>query len=669
MIRCLSCFNEYEGEDLCPFCGKLPLKQKEPIDLVPGTILAGRYLIGENVGTGGFGIIYRSFDLKFETVIAVKEYYPRRIVTRAAGTREIIVNSKGREEYEYRKRRFLAEARNMAKLGDNKNIPNVFEYFEENNTAYIVMEFLEGMSLGDMLNAPDYKPDSDFAIYAANEVGNALIALHQFGILHRDVAPDNIFICSDRDLKIKLLDLGAARLADEDEDVVDIVLKPGYSPIEQYIDDKKSRRGIDERADIYALGATLYHLLTGVKPDESSNRKIADNVLPPNEINPEIDENLSNAIMKAMALEKHLRFNNVKEFLSAINGNRKVVALKTERRTRKLKQILLIAMSILVVVVAAVTLNSYYESKREVAYLPDSSITVWYISDGNDGKTAAMEYIISDEEAGFVTAFPNVEVELKAFPESEYYVALETAAAIGELPTLFESSNASEEVLSKANDLDEVLISEQAADCYFLDQYDNYYSDHKKMPLAIEVPMVCVINNGHTMIDYSKATFSSLNDFNTDVISLDDDAAYLASLNFDRTEYAPMSDFMDNDANSSAVLVSSTMRINDIRSRLTSYNKSFIYPDTNEVRCTFMYEWSICSANRNNTASAERLLSWMLGNVYQSTLMINTAGKGEIPINKEAYAEKISSIYYAGITGDAYKKFVFKNDEEGEAAD
>ena len=268
MIRCLSCFNEYEDSNICPFCGKEPLKQKEPIDLMPGTILAGRYLIGENVGTGGFGIIYRSFDLKFETVIAVKEYYPRRIVTRAAGTKDIIVNTKGREEFEYRKKRFLAEARNMAKLGDNKNIPNVFEYFEENNTAYIVMEFLEGMTLGEMLNSPDYTPDSDFAIYAANEVGNALIALHHFGILHRDVAPDNIFICSDRELKIKLLDLGAARLADEDDDVVDIVLKPGYSPIEQYIDDKKSRKGIDERADIYALGVLLNVMLTGKIPKE-----------------------------------------------------------------------------------------------------------------------------------------------------------------------------------------------------------------------------------------------------------------------------------------------------------------------------------------------------------------------------------------------------------------
>ena len=666
MIRCLSCFNEYDGADICPFCGKGQITQKDPIDLEPGTILSGRYLIGENVGMGGFGIIYHAFDLKFETVIAVKEYYPGRLVTRAVGQKDVIVTPKGKEEFLYRKRRFLAEARNMAKLGDNKNIPNVFEYFEENNTAYIVMEFLEGMPLSKMLNDPSYVPDPDFAIYVANEVGNALGALHQFGILHRDVAPDNIYICSDRELRIKLLDLGAAKLADEDEDVIDIVLKPGYSPFEQYVDDKKNHKGIDERADIYALGAVLYHMLTGIKPDESSNRKKTDTVQAPNELNPSIDENLSNSIMKAMAMEKHLRFNNVKEFLSAINGNRKVVALKTERRNRKIKQILLIAMSVFIVVAAAVVLNAYYESKREVAYLPDAAITMWYISDGDDGKDAAMQYILSDENVGFCAAFPNVTVELTGLPEDEYYMSLENAAVSGEMPTLFESSGASETVMQKANNIDNVINSEQAADCYFLDQYDSYYQVHNKVPLAIEVPMVCIITNGNTMVSYDKTTFASLSDFNTDIIALDDSAADLAYANYDRTDYVPMEGFMDNEANTSAVLVSSTMSINTIRSQVTSYEKAFVYPETDQVKCNFIYEWSISSASASDTEVAERLLSWMLGNVYQSSLMINTAGKGEIPINKEAYNAKISqNDYYLGMAGDSYRRFIFvKNEEE-----
>ena len=675
MIRCLSCFNEFDGEGPCPFCGKDEVKQVEPMDLMPGTVLAGRYLISESVGTGGFGIIYRAFDLKFETIIAVKEYYPRRIVTRAAGTKDIIVSTKGREEYAYRKKRFLAEARNMAKLGDHKNIPNVFEYFEENNTAYIVMEFLEGMSLSEMLNAPDYKPDQDFAIFVTNEIGNALMSLHKFGILHRDVAPDNIFISSDRELKIKLLDLGAARLADDDDDVIDIVLKPGYSPIEQYIDDKKSRKGIDERADIYALGATLYHLLTGVKPEESSNRKIADEVLPPNQINPDIDSNLSNSVMKAMALEKHLRFGSVKEFLSAINGNRKVVELKTERKHRKIKQVLLIAMSLLIVAAAAVTLNFYYASKKSVEFLPDATLTIWYISDEQGYKDEAMRWMVED----FNKAYENVTIELQSFPEDEYYVALDEAAANGEMPDLFESTRASDEVLSKANNLNKVLSSEQAADCLFLDQYDSYYSDRKKLPLAIDVPMVCVITNGTTKVDYDKDTFGSLADFNTDVISLDERADYLAHKNFDYDSYAPMDEFMNNEANTSAVLVTSTMSVNTIRD-LTAYSKKCVYPESETIYCRFTYEWSICSSDSDEVECAERLLSWMLGENYQNMLMIGFGGIGEIPINKNAYISRISSSeestteeaagkatnYYVGLENDAYTRFVFVNEDNTE---
>ena len=413
--------------------------------------------------------------------------------------------------------------------------------------------------------------------------------------------------------------------------------------------------------------------ITGVKPDESSNRKIVDNVLPPSDINPSIATNLSNTIMKAMAMEKHLRFSNVKEFLSAVNGNRKVIELKVERRNRKLKQVMLIVMSILIVAAAAVVLNSYYESKREEVYLPDAKITVWYISDEDGDKDRAMDWIIHDEEHGFTSPdlYPNVTVELKSFPEDEYYIALDEAAAKGELPTLFESTNASETVLNMASDINvaEVLASESASDCLFLDQYGTYYHDLKKIPLAIEVPMVCVITSGFTTVDYDKNTFDSLSDFNTNVISLDDAASSLADKNFDREDYASMDGFMNAEGNTSAVLVTSTMRINDLRN-IMGYKKLYTYPSSKEIECNFVYEWSICSSDRNQKMAAERLLSWMLGYPYQTQLMI-WSGNGEIPINKKAYEDKLNidnenNKLYSGIAGDAYKRFKFKNEFEGE---
>ena len=271
MKRCYECFKEFDDSfSVCPNCGRVySNKPEEPIHLFPGTMLAGRYILGRAVGAGGFGIVYRAWDTKLETIVAVKEFFVSRLMTRAVGVKDVIVSNKSKVEYEYRKERFLAEARNMAKFGTHRSIPNVFEFFEENSTAYIVMELLEGSALGDYLKEHGNKIDVGFALLIANEVGKALKSLHKQKIIHRDVAPDNIYICTGKEIRIKLMDLGAAKLADSTDDVIDIILKPGYSPAEQYDNSKN----IGPWTDIYALGATLYFMLTGVKPDESTNRK------------------------------------------------------------------------------------------------------------------------------------------------------------------------------------------------------------------------------------------------------------------------------------------------------------------------------------------------------------------------------------------------------------
>ena len=198
MKRCFTCFKEYEEAFcVCPHCGSIEVKKpKEPIHLAPGTILANRYVLGQAVGSGGFGIVYSAWDLKLETIVAVKEFFVSRLVTRAEGLKNLIITKKSQEEFEYRKERFLAEARNMAKFGSHRNIPNVFEFFEENNTAYIVMELLRGVALNDYLNQLGGKIDVDFSLMIANEIGNALKSLHEQNIVHRDVAPDNIYICT-----------------------------------------------------------------------------------------------------------------------------------------------------------------------------------------------------------------------------------------------------------------------------------------------------------------------------------------------------------------------------------------------------------------------------------------------------------------------------------------
>lgn len=652
MKICYSCFHQYDSiHAVCPHCGHPEiLRPKEPIHLAPGTVLAGRYILGEAVGSGGFGIVYRAWDAKLEAIVAVKEFFASRLMTRAVGTRNVIISKKAQEEFTYRKARFLAEARTMAKFGSHRSIPNVFEFFEENNTAYIVMELLQGMALNSYLYQCGGKIDVDFAIMIANEVGNALKSLHEQGIIHRDVAPDNIFICSGKELRIKLMDLGAAKLADTTDDVIDIILKPGYSPTEQY----ENSKNIGPWTDIYALGATVYAMLCGGKPDESTNRKIADTVVPPAQRNPAVSENLSNTVMKAIALDKHMRFKNIPEFLKALNGGKKVVTLARERRRRSFRRFSGIAAAFLVVAAIGGTVLHSYSQKRSEQYLKPADIDVWYsVAEGSQESTA-MESVVAD----FRSTFEDVNISLRAIPEAEYAKALAQAAAEGNLPDLFESTGMSGAVLDAARDAKGILQSQQAAECLFLSQYSDYYEDTKQIPLGIEVPMAYVITNGAAFLEYESDFFGNINDFSGAVIAGDARCTALLQANFPGAELADSSLFLDNNENQAAVFLSSTMALNQVRQTLTNYEKAYIYPNTDAVICAFTYEWSLGAGSTNEKAAAEKLLCWMLGSVYQNTLMVSQCNDGQIPVNETVFHAKLENRSLTALE-DIYRQFRF----------
>lgn len=649
MKRCFSCFKESnEGLDICPFCGdKLTDKPKEPIHLQPGTVLAERYIIGRAVGSGGFGIIYNAWDTKLEIIVAVKEFFATRLVTRAAKTKNVIINKKSQAEFEYRKARFLAEARNMAKFGAHKSIPNVFEFFEENGTAYIVMELLHGMGMNEYLRK-NKKADIDFTIMVANEVGNALKSMHDIGIIHRDVAPDNIYINSEKDLSIKLLDLGAAKLTDAEEDVVDIILKPGYSPVEQY----DNTMSIGPWTDIYALGASVYVMLTGIKPDESTNRKIADTLIPPHEIDPEIPENISNTVMKAMAIDRHMRFKSIPEFLKALNGEKKVVSLAKEKKQRQNKRIVSVVASLLVAVIMGTAVYNIYDSKKSAEVLNPAKIDVWFsVADGSNEETAMNEIV-----ADFNKNYPDVTINLKAIPESEYSSEIEKASAQNSLPTLFESDNIDVESLANVKDLSDILKTSQANNCYFL----KAYTETKKVPLAIEVPTAFVITNGATAIKYDNEYFASLSDFGKDTkIAVHSSHKDLISANFDTQKTVGEAEFLNSENNTAAVMLSSSMSFNEVRENLIGYQKTYVFPNTDEIKCNFIYEWSISEGDKDQNKAGETLLTWMLGHSYQTKLMISNCNDGQIPINKDSFNEKISQNNLVSIK-DIYNNFIFE---------
>lgn len=282
--------------------------------LKPGVILKERYKIEEVIGAGGFGITYRAWDPLLQSYVAIKEYYPSGIATRSADSSKVCVPV-GQEQREYHRGRirFLKEAQDVARFQSEPNIVSIYDYLEENDTAYMVMEYLHGCTLKQYIREHGGRLDTDHILHICLSVLDALAVVHKAGMIHRDISPENIFICED--LTVKLIDFGAAKQVYLDgEQTMSVVLKPGYAPPEQYA--KKDKQG--PWTDIYALGATLYFAATGEKPEESFGRVLEDTIKPVCEVNPEIPRAMSQVIMRAMSVKIEDRYQTVEAMLEAL---------------------------------------------------------------------------------------------------------------------------------------------------------------------------------------------------------------------------------------------------------------------------------------------------------------------------------------------------------------
>ena len=312
---CLWCMREALENGVCSHCGMRPGWTPEPpFALPPGTVLHGRYLTGRVLGHGGFGITYLAADLAEEKVVAIKEYLPNGLCTRKAGAAP--VESLGeQEDFHYGLVKFLDEARTIYQLQEIPGIITVEKLFEENGTAYYAMEFLDGQDLKHRLEKAGGRLPWQEALTLLHPVFMALEQVHRMGVTHRDISPDNIFLC--RDGAVKLLDFGAARsMLQERSQSVDVILKRGYAPEEQYY----SRGHQGPWTDVYALGCTVYHCITGSVPPEATERAYRDECRPAAELCPGLPDRVNQALRKAMAVQASGRFANVAAFRRALYG-------------------------------------------------------------------------------------------------------------------------------------------------------------------------------------------------------------------------------------------------------------------------------------------------------------------------------------------------------------
>ena len=268
--RCWGCMSLVKTEyEVCPHCGYvMSSKAVEAIHLNPGTVIHNRFITGKVIGYGGFGVTYLAWDGMLQQKVAIKEYMPSEFSTRMPGNSQITVFiGEKAEQFNDGKRKFIEEARKLAKFQNEDGIVNIIDSFEENNTAYLVMEYLDGETLAEYLKEVGTIQEDD-AIDMLRPIMESLKRVHEIGILHRDIAPDNIFITKDG--RIKLIDFGASRYATTTHSrSLTVIVKPGFSPEEQY----RSRGDQGAYTDVYSIAATLYKMITGKTPPDAMERR------------------------------------------------------------------------------------------------------------------------------------------------------------------------------------------------------------------------------------------------------------------------------------------------------------------------------------------------------------------------------------------------------------
>lgn len=309
---CINCMMDKGNNNVCPYCGfDISSYNLIASELLPYSILNGRYLIGKVIGYGIFGTTYLSYDINLRIKAAIKEYFPRDFAFRDKDNISVCCFSpEAKDKYDYGIDKFLQEARTLAKFQQNPCIVNIKDFFRENNTAYYVMNYVDGITLRDYLAQINNKRlDFALAYRVMLPVMDALKEIHKQGLLHRDICPENIYIT--RKKQIKLLEFGAARymLGDKSRNL-SVILRPGYAPEEQYRSSGKQ----EPFTDIYSLAAVLYEIITGIKPQEALERMEEDKLIPPSEMNIAIPEKSEKAILKALSIKGKDRYQTIEEF-------------------------------------------------------------------------------------------------------------------------------------------------------------------------------------------------------------------------------------------------------------------------------------------------------------------------------------------------------------------
>lgn len=327
--RCVNCMEEITGS-VCPYCGYQENQTEQALyGLKRNSILRGRYLVGNVLGQGGFGITYIGFDIALEIKVAIKEYFPMGYASRDyTHSNQITWNimRDGQEQWKKGSEGFLKEARRMAKIDVYPEIVRVRDTFMENNTSYIVMDYVEGETLKAWLLKNGTMKFSDCVRMLA-PLMQSLNRVHKRGLIHRDISPDNIMLLPDGE--VRLLDLGAAKdLSIESNGTSQLVTKKGFSPSEQYMENGS----IGTWTDVYALSATIYYSITGKMVPEALDRLMGDTLRFDVPLKEALSEKAIETLKEGLAIKSEDRIQTVEELEERLQ---KAIQPEGEREPKK----------------------------------------------------------------------------------------------------------------------------------------------------------------------------------------------------------------------------------------------------------------------------------------------------------------------------------------------
>lgn len=315
---CIGCMKPLDDSGECSFCHFEQDKyQPIPRCLLPGTVLAERYVLGRVLGEGSFGITYMGWDPILNHRVAIKEYYPSdfvsRDVIRGTDKNVYVYERQGKEEYKENLNKFLNEARCLTRFNQWGGIVSVRDFFYENETAYIVMEYIHGMSVKDYIR--QHGPmEGKQVLQLMKPVLETLARVHKTGLVHRDISPDNILFSDKKELV--LIDFGSARVRNmEMTKSMTVVFKRGYSPEEQYR--AKGRQGA--WSDVYAICATMYFMLTAKTPEDAIERMIGasmDSLVEMPEVELQIRQ--KEALMKGVSIRAADRYETIEKLMTEL---------------------------------------------------------------------------------------------------------------------------------------------------------------------------------------------------------------------------------------------------------------------------------------------------------------------------------------------------------------